>query len=87
MPVEVRDLVLPLVGVRVIERNLKIRNVRPPAPIRTCRKKTGPGESILIGEREQAKTGARTTSAQREARSVPASAGAKTARAAGAAAR
>ena len=44
--VQVRDLGLPLLGVaRTIVRNLKIWKRRPPAPIRSWRKNTGPRAS------------------------------------------
>ena len=39
-----------------------MRNVRSPAPIRTCRKKTGPLESSLISTATTRKTGASSTS-------------------------
>ena len=44
-----------------IVRNLKTRNVRPPAPIRTWRKNTGPLESSLIITAKATNTGNRST--------------------------
>ena len=68
--VQMRDLGLPDSASATIVRNLKTRNVRSPAPIRTCRKNTGPRESSLISDRERREQRCEEDEAERRADEV-----------------
>ena len=63
--VQVRDSRFRLSASSTIVLNLKTRNVRSPAPIRTCRKNTGPRESSLMSAATTTKIGARSDEPER----------------------